>query len=94
MEISLKTFLFQNAGKNLTFIQEENDVTSVRSEQQALWGWNPGLCIYGEVGEITSFSNTAFLIKFRNTAYFLSCLCEVNYALQGLTHTQTKAGFL
>lgn len=47
----------------MSFIQE-NDVASVRSEQQALWGWNPGLCIYGKVGEITNFSNTIFLRKF------------------------------
>lgn len=80
MEISLKaaskTCLFQHAGRTMSFTQEENDVTSVRSEQQALWEWSPGLCIYGEVGEITSFSNTAFLRKFQNTVYFLSCLCK------------------
>lgn len=86
--------MFQDAGKTMSFIQEENDVTSVRSEQQALWGWNPGLCIYGEVGEITSSSNTAFLIKFQNTVDFLHCLCEVNAVLQQLTHTQTKAIFI
>lgn len=78
----------------MSFIQEENDVTPVRSEQQALWGKNPGVHIYGEVGEIIRFSHTVFLIKFQNTVYFHSCLCEVNDVLQQLTCTQTKATFI